>query len=96
MLHATKKLLAFISYPFFTFHLALCKVVSRRILKKETVFNISNTVYKTWFILRKFNFEAKLRNTEHRRKRMVLKIGDMEIIGGGKKIRKLISGGDDC
>ena len=27
-------------------------------------FNISNTVYKTWFILRKFKFELKLRNTE--------------------------------
>ena len=24
-------------------------------------FNISNTVYKTWFTLRKFNFELKLR-----------------------------------
>ena len=68
MLNATKKLLAFISYPFFTFHLALGKVVSRRILKKETMFNISNTVYKTWFILRKFNFEQNLetQNTEEK------------------------------
>ena len=27
-------------------------------------FDISNTVYKTWFTLRKFNFELKFRDTE--------------------------------
>lgn len=39
-------------------------------------FIISNTVYKTCFTLRKFNFKLKLRNTE---KGLVSQIGHMGI-----------------
>lgn len=48
---------------------------------EEKMFNISNTVCKTWFILRKFNFEAILRK---RRKN-----GDWnKSIMGGEKVEK--------
>ena len=38
----------------------------------QVPFNTSNTVYKTWFTLSKFNFELKLRNIK---KSFVLEIG---------------------
>ena len=52
---------------------------------EEKMFNISNTVCKTWFILRKFNFEAILRK---RRKN-----GDWnKSIMGGEKIENKSAG----
>ena len=63
-------------------------------------FNILNAVYKTWFKLRKFNLELKVRNTEKKFGVGNLKHWNLISEGVGikllwiKKISKIICGGE--
>ena len=60
ILNTTKKFLSFISYPInFTFDITFKWQISFSFW-----FNISNTVYKTWFTQRELDFEQKLKSTE--------------------------------
>ena len=47
-------------------------------------FNISNTVYKTWFTLRKLNFELELRSTEK-----VTIIGQVVLLSRKRKLQSI-------